>query len=187
MGQGTTPDGRRYNFDAGQAAAQLEQRGGFTMQRSTGSQPAHGWMVSDFGAEHVVPGHASAREIDAYRQSHPNPTPTKRYVGGWFDEGKTYLDSSRNVRSGAKAQKLGRKDAQRAVYNIDRDKVVRVHHGKRIDARGTLFAGHPEAAQSLRLGNSDAVRQQTEAKLNRPKPLKSPKEPSNPNLQQALF
>lgn len=187
MGQGTTPQGRRYEFDAGQAARQLEQRGGFTMQRTSGKSPGKGWMVSDFGAEHVVPGHASAREIDEYRQAHPNPTPNKRYVGGWYDEGKTYLDQSRNVRSGKKAQALGRSGAQRAVYNLDRDKVTRVHHGGRFDARETLFEGHPEAARSLRLGNSDAVRQQTEAKLGQPKLRRKAKPPASTSGNLKLF
>lgn len=187
MGQGTTPDGRRYNFDAGLAARQLEQRGGFSMQRTTGRSPSRGWMVSDFGSEHVIPGLAGAGEIEGYRQSNPNPTPTKRYVGGWHDEGKTYLDSSRNVLSGAKAQKLGRDAAQLAVYNVSRDKVVRVHHGGRVDVRDTLFQGHHDAAQSLRLGNSAAARQQTERRLSSPQatpetPLIHPKQFSQPSL-----
>lgn len=163
---GQTPSGRRYEFDAGQAARQLEQRGGFSMQRTSGKAPGRGWMVSDFGSEHVVPGHASAHEIESYRQERPGRLSRgRRYVGAWYDEGKTYLDQSRNVRSSKKAQALGQAGAQRAVYNVDRDKVRRVHHGGRIDVRGTLFEGHPDASQSLRLGNSDATRQRTEERL----------------------
>lgn len=168
MGKGTTPSGRKFEFDAGQAARQLEQRGGFSMQRTSGSQPTRGWMVSDFGSEKVIPGKASAREIAEYHQEHKNPTPTKRYVGGWADDGKTYLDQSRNVRSAKKAHQLGREQAQRAVYNVHRDEVRRVHHGGRIDVRGTLFEGHPEASRSLRLGNSDAMRQRTENRMHLP-------------------
>lgn len=163
MAERFTPSGRRYEFDAGNAARQLEQRGGFSMQRTSGKSPSTGWMVSDFGSEKIVPGYANPREIEEYRQANPNKlSKGRRYVGGWADEGKTYLDQSRNVRSGAKAQKLGQEGAQRAVYNVKRDKVVRVHHGGRVDVRGTLFEGKPEATKSLRLGNSDAVRQRTE-------------------------
>lgn len=166
MPKGTTPSGRKYEFDAGLAARQLKQRGGFSMQRTSGKTPARGYMVSDFGSEHIVPGHASPREIEDYRAARPGRLSRgRRYVGGWYDEGKTYLDQSRNVRSAKKAHTLGQAGAQRAVYNVTRDKVYRVHHGGRVDVRGTLFEGHQEAAQSLRRGNSDAARQQTETAL----------------------
>jgi hypothetical protein len=164
--KGTTPSGRKYEFDAGLAARQLEQRGGFSMQRTSGKTPGRGYMVSDFGSEKIIPGHASAAEIETYRQARPGRLSRgRRYIGGWHDEGKTYLDQSRNVRSPKKAQALGQAGAQRAVYSIDRDKSYRVHHGGRVDVRGTLFEGHAEAAQSLRVGNSDAMRQQKELSL----------------------
>lgn len=160
------------------------------MQRSSGKAPTRGWMVSDPGSEHIVPGNASAREIEEYRQANKNPTPVKRYIGGWADEGKTYLDQSRNVRSSKKAQQLGREGAQRAVYNVHRDKVTRVHHGGRIDVRDTLFEGHPEAAKGLRLGNSDAVRQRTENQLHRSSAvpdLRPPPRNSDQFKQSTLF
>lgn len=136
------------------------------MQRTSGKSPGRGYMVSDFGSEHIVPGHASAREIEEYRSARPGRLSRgRRYIGGWVDEGKTYLDQSRNVRSAKKAHALGQSGAQRAVYNVSRDTVRRVHHGGRIDVRGTLFEGHQEAARSLRMGNSDAARQQKEVSL----------------------
>jgi hypothetical protein len=136
------------------------------MQRTSGKSPGRGYMVSDFGSEHVVPGHASAREIEEYRAARPGRLSRgRRYIGGWHDEGKTYLDQSRNVRSAKKAHALGQSGAQRAIYSVTRDKVYRVHHGGRVDVRGTLFEGHQEAARSLRMGNSDAMRQQTEFRL----------------------
>lgn len=166
MPKGTTPSGRKYEFDAGLAARQLKQRGGFTMQRTSGKTPSRGYMVSDFGSEKIIPGHASPREIESYRAAHPGRLSRgRRYIGGWHEKGETYLDQSRNVMSSKKAQKLGQTNAQRAVYNVTRDKVYRVHHGGRIDVRGTLFEGHAEAARSLRVGNSDAMRQQTEMSL----------------------
>lgn len=187
---GRTPSGRRYEFDAGLAARQLEQRGGFSMQRTSGKTPGHGWMVSDYGSEHVVPGHASAHEIETYRQAHPNRLSRgRRYVGGWHEQGETYLDQSRNVRSAKKAHQLGQTGAQRAVYSIDRDKAYRVHHGGRIDVRDTLFEGHSEAARSLRQGNSAAVRQRTESELERQRGMPKGQASASGSrvLQPALF
>jgi len=189
MGQeGTTPSGRRYEFDAGLAARQLEQRGGFSMQRTSGKTPQRGWMVSDPGSEEIVPGHATAREIEEYRQARPGRLSRgRRYVGGWYDKGKTYLDQSRNVRSAKKAHALGKEGAQRAVYNVHRDEVRRVYHGSPMDVRGTLFEGHPEAAKSLRLGNSDALRQRAENDMH--KMLVTPERPQHIKgvVQQKLF
>lgn len=163
------PKGRsrkKKAFDAAEAARQLKERGGFTKQRTTGREPTKGYMVSRFGAEKIVPGVASPQEIDEYRQANPNPSARPRlYVGGWHEEGQTYLDQSQNVRKSRKAQELGQSHAQRAVYNINRDTVRRVHHGGRIDNRDTLFAGHPEAQAALRQGNSAALRQQKEIEL----------------------
>lgn len=164
---GSSPDGRKYAFDAGVAERQLQQTGGFSMQRTTGRAPARrGYMVSDFGSEHVVHGYASAREIAEYHQANPNPSGrTKKYVGGWHDEGKTYLDQSRRVMSPRTAQAVGQQNAQRAVYSLKSGEARRVHFGGPVDVRGSLFEGHKEPTQQLRVGNSDAHRQQAEMEL----------------------
>lgn len=165
MATGEQIHGRRFGFDAGRAAAELKARGGFSHQRTTGESPKRGWMVSDFGSEQVVPGYASRRDIGQYHGSHPNPTPVPRYVGGWHDDNKTYLDQSQNVATAKEAQHLGRQNAQLAVYNVHREAVRDVYHGGPIDNRGTLFEGHPDAQAALRKGNSAALRQRTEAEL----------------------
>lgn len=162
-----TPSGRRHEFDAGIAHRQLVQRGGFSMQRTSGrTPPARGYMVSDYGSESVIPGHASPAEIEKYRQANPNPRARPlKYVGGWVDEGKTYLDQSRRVLHARTAQATGRQNAQRAVYSLKTGESRRVHFGGRTDVRGTLFEGHADPSRELRVGNSDALRQQREMEL----------------------
>lgn len=184
-----TRSGRRYAFDAGLAARELQQQGGFSHQRTTGAVPRSGWMVSQHGSEEIVPGHASPRQIDEYRQAHPNPVARPRqYVGGWYDEGKTYLDQSVNVRSAAKAHAMGREHAQRAIYDVGRSEVYRVHHAGRIDVRGSLFEGQGMHRQ-LREGESEAARERTESNLNRRRfeAVTLPEGPSKPQGQQLRF
>lgn len=182
--RGATKRGQTYTFSGREASRRLKELGGFSMQRTTGKSPSRGFMVSDFGSEEIVSGHANPREIETYRQAHKNPTPVKRYVGGWHDEGKTYLDQSRNVLSAKKAHTLGQQQAQRAVYNVGRGEVRRVHHGGPVDVRGTLFEGQQGPAKELRLGNSAAVRQRTEMALQAQMSAMTQRMPSVPTKAQ---
>ena len=95
-------------------------------------------MVSDYGAEQVVAGLASAHQIDSYRQAHPNKAARqKRYVGGWHEGGETYLDQSRNFHDRRKAMAAGKENAQYGVYDLKGDRSINPFGGMKM--RGTLF------------------------------------------------
>lgn len=73
---------------------ELARNGGFT-ESAEGNTPKSGIMVSDVGAEEVKPGLASPNQIESYRARRLSTLQGRgKYLGGWVDDGSTYLDVS---------------------------------------------------------------------------------------------
>lgn len=60
--------------------------GGFSVS-AQGKAPRSGVMVSRLGAEEVVPGVASARDVANYHRHHARELTPGRYLGGWVERG----------------------------------------------------------------------------------------------------
>jgi hypothetical protein len=106
-------------IDPRELAAQLQREGGFSVS-AAGRPPRSGVMVSDVGAEHVVEGPASARDISTYVQRHARSLERQgTYVGAWVDEGRTYLDVSRRFPSQGQADIAIKANAQIAGFDVE--------------------------------------------------------------------
>lgn len=99
-------------------AQQLADEGGFSVSEA-GTKPHSGYMVSRAGTERVVPGLAQPEDIAAFHQanvdrlSHPG-----YYMGGWQDEGKSYLDVSQRFPTAESSQVQGAVHHQLATFDV---------------------------------------------------------------------
>lgn len=145
----------RRGFSPEEASEELARSGGFSMKAGSGRRPHSGRMVSDYGAESVVEGVAKPAQIQEYvgRRGRSLSQPGK-YVGGWVEGGKTFLDESRRHLDADKAIRAGQANAQHGVYDIDRDRVINPF-GAGIKYRGTLFE-HLSRNERRRVSTSNA-------------------------------
>ena len=92
--------------------------GGATVNLATGARPRDGWAVSLAGAEQTFPADSfGASELAAYAARHgADLRGADRHLGAWLDGGTVYLDVSIIVADRAAAERLGRLNAQLAVY-----------------------------------------------------------------------
>lgn len=147
---------------------QVATQGGFSADPRTGTAPSKGYMVSEHGAEKVVPGAPSAQDIVDFSGQHADKLAQPgAHIGGWLEEGETYLDVSHNVPTAADAQAMGREHAQRAVYSTKTGGAPKVKHAESIGRASTIFSGvSPEEHKELNRANQEYARVTTERRLN---------------------
>lgn len=110
---------------AADADKALESSGGFTMSAHNETVPKKGYMVSLRGHEQVKSGDVTPTDIRQYAKSKKKHLRGgDRYLGGWVDEGKTYLDTSQWVKDRKEAEELGRKHGQLAIYDLKSKQAV---------------------------------------------------------------
>ncbi|MEV0590005.1 hypothetical protein [Nonomuraea cavernae] len=102
------------------------ERGGFTWSPHTRRPPDDGYMVALTGHTVQHPASllddldASAVAIDDYLMRRRSLFENDRdvYLGGWIEDGKLWLEPSRNVRDRAAAVRLARETDQIAIYDV---------------------------------------------------------------------
>lgn len=89
-------------------ADQLRNTNGFTYP-----EPKSGYVVSEEPDKTViVPGYATDKDIHDYMEKNPGT------VGGWYHDGKTYLDSVRVYHDRGKAIEAGKQANQLAIWDV---------------------------------------------------------------------
>jgi hypothetical protein len=118
----------------GELGADLQSKGGFSVNINTGARPITGYMVSDPQGEEKRPLSATrGKHIEAYARQHEQALQGPgRYLGGWADKDvaphQAYLDRSTRYPE----SKLGRSQGfvnmvanfQKSMYHIDQDATV---------------------------------------------------------------
>ena len=94
----------------------LATNGGFSFNPTTGmTNPTCGYMVSQKGKEKAFTNPTEA-DIDAYIKGHGRLERTA-FIGGWVNEGVTYLDVSNRILRKEIAINLGRRNGQKAIWD----------------------------------------------------------------------
>lgn len=114
--------------------------GGYTVDPYSGYEPSSGTMMARYGAEVQVAGPASPSQVEA----HAKTVSPGQYAGGWFDEGISYLDESRNFDKPQDAMKFGQANAQRAGFNLDTFKDFPVRYSSPPTRKDTLLGELPK-------------------------------------------
>lgn len=146
----------------------IKSKGGATVDLKTGKAPTSGVMVSKHGTEEIIHGAAEPEDVDSFIEKHKdNLMQPQSHLGGWAEDGKTYLDESLVINNERKARDFGRANAQRAVYNIGADKVRRVRYEPRMSPAGTLFEGFRKSHSTYSRAVSESSRREVEFDLDR--------------------
>ncbi len=96
----------------------LSSEGGFSVSRG-GAPPTGGVMVARTGSEEVVPGVADAASISAFAEKHDAELGRDRaFLGGWVDDGSTYLDVSQSFPPGPQADNAMVANNQLAGFDV---------------------------------------------------------------------
>ena len=112
-------------FDPAALAKELADEGGFSVS-ARGTRPRTGIMVSRVGNETKIPGMPTGEAIAQYaaHNAHVLAQPG-RYMGGWVDDGDTYLDvSERFPVKGQQAQHALGGNQQIAGWDVARGQEV---------------------------------------------------------------
>lgn len=102
-------------------SAKLIAEGGFTYQPTTKETPSDGYMVSPYkGREKVIDGTSiTSRQLSEYvRRNADLLQDPSNYLGGWVDNGKTYLDVSKRFETFDGAMGAARQAQQIAFYDL---------------------------------------------------------------------
>lgn len=99
--------------------------------------PSRGYMVSDKGPERIIPGNASAKEIEIHQMDNRDALLSDENVfhGGWKSDGNSYLDVSRHYRTKNRAMRAGRRNEQLAIFDLSTKESIPV------TPRRKLFGG----------------------------------------------
>lgn len=147
---------------------QLQTEGGFSVDPYTGQTPQSGSMASAFGAEEQYPGTVSPSQIESYAQRRgPHMQSTGAYMGGWQDDDTAYLDQSRRFGDRDQAMEYGRRNAQRAMYDLDQQQDVRVNYVPEMRFnQDTLFNSlSANDRHNMNSANQEMVRRTQEQRL----------------------
>ena len=151
-----------------QFAETVKEKGGATVNIQTGESPTSGVMVSRYGSEKQVPGVPSPEVVDSYIDQHKATlSQAGSFMGGWSEHGTTYMDESLNFGDRRKARSFGRENAQRALYDLDADKSMRIRYEPRMSPEGTLFEGFRKAHSAYSRAVSESARRNVELDLER--------------------
>ncbi|WP_336209380.1 hypothetical protein [Nonomuraea sp. LPB2021202275-12-8] len=102
------------------------REGGFSWSPTTGRVPARGYMVAQTGRTAHFPqsilddSRATARAIDKYLHDNRDIFENRKniYLGCWIQDGKLWLEPSRNLLGKTRAVKLARETDQIAIYEV---------------------------------------------------------------------
>ncbi|MEV8630310.1 hypothetical protein AB0395_01510 [Streptosporangium sp. NPDC051023] len=101
-------------------------RQGFSWSPTSGTRPTDGYMVATTGHTAQFPEHilddpdAAAAAIDDYLMSHRGvfENAPDMHLGGWVEDGKLWLEPSRNIAGREEAVALARSTDQIAIYDV---------------------------------------------------------------------
>lgn len=111
-------------FNPHQFAAHVMKSGGGTVNTSSGKSPSGGFMVAKQNTERIVPGHLRGEHVANYAAEHAKALSSPgAHLGAWHEGGSTYLDVSHNIPTKKAAMKMGRRETQHAIYDIDNNAV----------------------------------------------------------------
>ena len=103
--------------------------GGFSTTLN-GETPTSGHMVAVPGRSTVIQGLPTESHIDEYARRNADVlSQPGAHIGGWHNEGKTYLDVSHNIHDREQAVAAGRQRNQIAIWDVK--------HGREIPTGGT--------------------------------------------------
>lgn len=122
-------------------AQELADEGGFSVS-ARGSRPRSGVMVSRVGNEAKIPGMPTGEKIAGYLAENAEELARPgRYLGGWVDDGDTYLDiSQRFPTKGQQAQLALGSNGQIAGWDVAR--------GAEVTTEPQLFPTEPNVDPS---------------------------------------
>lgn len=101
----------------------LNESGGFSLDCNS-NKPIDGYMVAMKGFE-LKTTLENKSEIASYINKHYiSVARGENYFGGWVNEGVLYLDIATNVKNKESAIRLGRKNEQLAIYDIDNQREI---------------------------------------------------------------
>lgn len=144
----------------------IRRKGGATVSLA-GERPS-GTMVSSYGAEETVKGTAKPEHLQDYVSRHEALLKQPGYyLGAWKHGGETFLDVSQNFNDRRAANDFAKKNAQRAVYDLDAVQERRVRYEPRMSPQGTLFEGHRKEHAAYSRFVSETHRRQVEFDLQR--------------------
>lgn len=117
----------RFHAVASLAWRNLRQTGGFTVHPETGRIPRSGFAVSLRGAEKRLQASAcDVTEIAEYFANRPKLEYQTTYVGGWYDLGLIYLDTTIVVPTLETALHVGADNLQLAIYDLASQQNIRI-------------------------------------------------------------
>lgn len=169
-----------------QFAAHVAEHGGATVSPKTGTSPQSGYVTSDWGSEETHEGLPTADHVRSFLKTHQDALKARgAHLGGWVQDGTTFLDVSRRYPNARAGMAAGRRNAQYGVYDIDHDRAIDPYGGG-IKYRGTLFE-HMSRNERRRVSrsNSQVARQRDRETLERAAPKQEHHQ--DRNLQQMQF
>ena len=138
--QGWNTTNQRQLEESKMLADKLRNDGGFTFP-----EPKSGYVVATAPEKGVIiDGFATPREIRDYAQDNPGT------IGGWFNQGKSYLDSVSVVHDRDQAIALGREHHQLAIWDVLKQEEIQIGHA--VGELGSILA-HSAIDQALNQPN----------------------------------
>ena len=120
-------------------AQKVAAEGGVSVDPTSGKSPSQGFMVAYHGAERILDRQPSGTDLANFASENSEAL-KGNYLGAWHEEGKTYLDVSTNVPDRATADRIGRDEAQRAIFDLQTFKDPKVRgHAQPLQHKGSLF------------------------------------------------
>jgi len=111
---------------------------GFTIDPASGEVPLGGIVGARRGTEKILPG-AGPADIERYlKENTPRPG---EYLGGWAENGKTYLDNSQVMGRGDFPRLRGNLNYQRSLYDLDKQKEIPLGLRRSIEDTGPAAGG----------------------------------------------
>ena len=94
-----------------------------------GETPTSGHMVALPGRSRIINGTPSLHDVSEYARTHADVLGQPgAHIGGWHNEGKTYLDIAHNIRDRHEAIAAGQQRNQIAIWDV--------RHGREIPTGG---------------------------------------------------
>ena len=114
------------------AMQHILKKEGFTIGFDGGQPPTEGWAVSLAGYETIFDNRPSDRRLTLSILHKMRETPPGCYLGGWYDNGKYYLDVSTVIADYDEAMSFASDNNQKAIFNVGTGETVYLSVGGRI-------------------------------------------------------
>jgi hypothetical protein len=139
-------DAARERLNLDDIRVRALENGGFTYNPLYGATPQHGYAVSLHGHGKIIdPGTFTDDKLLKYLQENGEQMKDPaRYIGGWIDDGRLYLDVSIVLQDEKEARKTGRVNGQTSIFDMGTNETVYLKDtdGKwLIDASGNWLSG----------------------------------------------